>query len=297
MSSETAWLAENQTRIEGWIADDLARPEPIAGRIVEAMRYSALAGGKRLRPLLMLASASYLSMPVESIRLPALAIEYIHTYSLIHDDLPAMDNDDVRRGKPTNHKIFGDALAILAGDALLTEAFLKMAEIDPLVFPPRDVLRAIRGLAEASGAAGLVAGQTADLAAEHQSLTLAELEALHLRKTGALFEVACQMPAWLGGDEAAAIRLRQFGTHFGLAFQIVDDILNEVGDAKVMGKSTGTDRILDKATYPRLLGIEQSWRLARQQQELAAKALTVGAGSNNAGWLLYLLNRAVDRSA
>ncbi len=295
MSVEAEWIDRARWTVEQWMAVDLDRPEPLQGRVVEAMRYSALAGGKRLRPLLLLASAEYLQIPQTRVKLAALAIEYMHTYSLIHDDLPAMDNDDLRRGKPTNHKVFGEALAILAGDSLLTEAFVKLTQLGSSDFLAEDVLRAVRGLAEASGADGLIAGQAADLAAEHQRIDLPAVEALHAKKTGAIFEAACQLPAWLSGNEAAALRLQQFGHHFGLAFQIVDDILNVVGDPAVMGKSTGTDVFLDKATYPRLVGLEEAWKMAHHHQKLAERV--VQSEADAARWLLALLDQAVNRKA
>ncbi len=296
MTPEAEWMAMARILVEKWIQADLDRPNPMAERIIEAMRYSVLAGGKRLRPLLVLAAGDYLRVPLESLRLPALALEYIHTYSLIHDDLPAMDNDDLRRGKPTNHKVFGEALAILAGDGLLNEAFLKLSELGvDSEFSSGNVLRALRGLARASGAEGLIAGQTLDLASEHQELSLAGLQTVHGRKTGALFQAACQMPAWLTGNTDAADRLHRFGWHFGLAFQIVDDILNVVGDAAIMGKSTGTDSNLSKATYPRLVGVEASWMMARGHVQSAEEAL--GPDLDNAQRLLSLLRQAVNRVA
>ena len=296
MTPEAEWMAMARILVEKWIRADLDRPNPMAERIIEAMRYSVLAGGKRLRPLLVLAAGDYLRVPLESLRLPALALEYIHTYSLIHDDLPAMDNDDLRRGKATNHKVFGEALAILAGDGLLNEAFLKLSELGvDSEFSSGNVLQALRGLARASGAEGLIAGQTLDLASEHQELSLAGLQTVHGRKTGALFQAACQMPAWLTGKTDAAERLHRFGWHFGLAFQIVDDILNVVGDAAIMGKSTGTDSNLSKATYPRLVGVEASWMMARGHVQSAEEAL--GPDLDNAQRLLSLLRQAVNRVA
>jgi geranylgeranyl diphosphate synthase type II len=295
MSADDEWINRSQLMIERWIAEDLDRPEPLPGRIIEAMRYSALAGGKRLRPLLLLAAAEYLKIPADRVKPAALAIEYVHTYSLIHDDLPAMDNDDLRRGKPTNHIVFGEALAILAGDGLLTEAFAKLAQLNEDDFPAQNVLYAVAGLAHASGAHGLIAGQTADLAAEHHNIGLSALEALHAKKTGAIFEAACQIPAWLTGNRGAAAGLQGFGSHFGLAFQIVDDILNVIGDSVVMGKSTGTDVSLDKATYPRVVGIDAAWKMAYHHQNLAEESLDKAVGQ--ADWLLALLKRAVNRSA
>ncbi len=289
------WLERYHRQMDAWIANDLQRPAGLGERVLEAMRYSANAGGKRLRPLLVLAAGRYVGVAEDRLRLPALAIEYIHTYSLIHDDLPAMDDDDWRRGRPTNHKMFGEAVAILAGDGLLNEAFAKMAELVDSTFAALHVLDALRRLAHASGIDGLIAGQAGDLAAEHHDVALDALEAVHASKTGALIQAACQLPAWLMGNESASARLERFAWHFGLAFQIVDDILNVVGDAAVMGKSTGTDAHLDKATYPKLVGLERSWEMARYHQDMARQALGEDVGER--GLLLALLDRAVERKA
>lgn len=294
MRDVAEWMEVRRAQINGWIGADLDRPEPLGGRIIEAMRYSATAGGKRLRPLLVLAGGEYIGVGADRLRPAALAVEYLHTYSLIHDDLPAMDNDDWRRGRPTNHKVFGEALAILAGDALLTESFAQFAALGAEGFDARHVLEAFGRFCAAAGPAGLIAGQTADLQAEHQRIGLTELEALHAKKTGALFQAACQIAAWLTGDEVEAARLERFGWHFGLAFQIVDDILNVVGDAGVMGKATGTDASLGKATYPGLVGIDASWQLARRHQQAAGEAL---GGRDSARYLRGLLAAAVDRQA
>ena len=285
------WMDQTRALVDQWIGEDMGQ-EAEPGTVEAVMRYSLLAGGKRLRPLLVLASAAYLGRPPEDFREVALAVEYIHTYSLIHDDLPAMDNDDLRRGRPTAHKVFGEAMAILAGDALLTEAFVKLGTIPASRFEPGRVQDAVKVLATAAGRLGLVRGQVNDLAAEHQPLALDELEAIHRLKTGALFVAALRMPAVLIGAAAADARLGRFGDHFGLAFQIVDDILNVVGDVKVLGKATGTDRTLGKATYPGLLGITEAGRRARVHQQHALEAL----GDNADGTVLKaLLDFAVNR--
>ncbi len=295
MTDAKHWIERYRGQVDAWIERDLKRHSGLGERVAEAMRYSASAGGKRLRPLLVLAAGRYLGVAEDRLVLPALAVEYIHTYSLIHDDLPAMDNDDWRRGRPTNHRVFGEAVAILAGDGLLNEAFAKIAELADPAFESHDVLSALRHLARASGMDGLIAGQAGDLAAEHHNIDLQALEAVHARKTGALFQAACQLPAWLMGNQAAAERLERFAWHFGLAFQIVDDILNVVGDAAVMGKSTGTDAHLDKATYPKLVGLERSWVLARYHQGMARQVLGEDVGKSDV--LLALLDRAVERKA
>ncbi|MDA8193028.1 MAG: polyprenyl synthetase family protein [Thermaerobacter sp.] len=286
------WLVETRVTIDNWIRDDLPWRQDLAGTVEEAMRYSLLAGGKRLRPQLVLAAAALTGEPTDRFRLAALAVEYLHTYSLIHDDLPAMDNDDLRRGLPTSHKVYGEAMAILAGDALLTEAWGKMAALAGEGFDPAHVVRALAVLSRAAGRGGLIRGQVLDLAAEHQTVGLEQLEEIHRLKTGALFEACCILPAVLQGDPEAERRLARFARHFGLAFQIVDDILNVIGDRTVLGKATGTDVALGKATYPRLLGIEEARRLARHHATEADKALGGGAAADV---LRGLMRFAVER--
>ncbi|MHB1611211.1 MAG: polyprenyl synthetase family protein [Sulfobacillus sp.] len=288
-----AWLSDTRALIEHWIEEDMPQTAIDKGSVEDAMRYAVLAGGKRLRPQLVLASAVYLGQPMENFRDAALAVEYLHTYSLIHDDLPAMDNDDWRRGHLTAHKVYGEAMAILAGDALLTEAFAKLAHPDWMDrFNPSRVLLAVRRVALAAGRQGLIEGQVKDLAAEGRQLELEQLEEIHRKKTGALIVACVQLPSVMVGDAQAEARLTEFGKHFGLAFQIVDDILNEIGDAQVMGKATGTDRALGKATYPAILGMEASRALAEHHRTLAKAALETGARS---GILRSLIDFAVDR--
>jgi len=248
-----------------------ARVPPTRDRLRQAIRYSLHAGGKRLRPILVLASADAAdgTAGIRRTALPfACAIEMIHTYSLVHDDLPAMDDDAVRRGRPTSHKVYGEGLAILVGDALLTEAFGAMATARGV-----DRARALAAIAEvaaAAGEAGMVGGQALDLAAEGRRATLRAVRAIHDRKTGALFRAAVRVGGLLAGAPAAALRrLTAYGEHLGLAFQIADDILDAAGGPEADGR---TDRELDKATYPALLG------LAGSRRELArASAAAVGA--------------------
>ncbi len=291
--SITGWLEETRSVVEAWIEADLPLTDTKSGSVEEAMRYSVLAHGKRLRPQLVLAGGIYVGRRLEEFREPALAVEYLHTYSLIHDDLPAMDNDDWRRGKPTSHRVFGDAMAILAGDALLTEAFTKMADIRLCEqFPAHQVVRAAGVLGQAAGRQGLIEGQVKDLASEGQTLELAALSDLHRKKTGALIVACLRIPAILVGDREAEARLSDFGHHLGLAFQIVDDILNEIGDARKMGKATGTDRLLGKATYPGILGMSQARELALQHRAMAHEALGDGY---EASILRELIDFTVDR--
>lgn len=251
---------------------------PSAGttRIIEAMQYSLMAGGKRVRPILCLAAAEAVGGTPDDVIKPACAIEMIHTYSLIHDDLPGMDNDALRRGKPTLHLAFDEATAILTGDALLTFAFEILASTEPKGAYSESVqLRVLRVLSQAVGHNGMIEGQMRDLAAEGQTLDLEHLKALHSMKTGALIEAALFAGAIMAGGNPHQIeRLQVFGSNIGLAFQIVDDILNVTGDPDVIGKATGTDANRQKSTYPALLGLEQSRTLARDAIRQALQALS-----------------------
>jgi len=240
-----------------------------------AMRYSLLGNGKRVRPLLCLAAAEAVGGQAEEVLPMACALEMIHTFSLIHDDLPALDDDDLRRGVPTSHKRFGEAMAILAGDALHTLAFATIAThqraADPAV-----LVRCVALLADAAGTAGMVGGQVDDLACEgRRDITPDILRGIHARKTGALLNASILTGAILCGatpDEETA--LRAYGDYVGLAFQIIDDILDETGDDARLGKHTGSDRKHDKATYPKLFGLEASARLAREAADGAIFSLT-----------------------
>ncbi|MFO0960604.1 MAG: farnesyl diphosphate synthase [Isosphaeraceae bacterium] len=241
-------------------------------RLAEAMRYSVMAGGKRLRPVLCLMAAEA-SGADRRLALPAAcALEFVHTYSLIHDDLPAMDDDDLRRGRPTCHKAFDEATAILAGDGLLTLAFEIIARDTK---PAEAAVASVRLLAEAAGPAGMVGGQMADLQAEGRTDGSAEaLEAIHRRKTGALLRASLTLGAIAAGaDPATRSALDTYGRAVGLAFQIVDDLLDVQGDESKLGKRVGKDSGLGKWTYPGFLGIEGSRNKARQQAEEAIAAL------------------------
>jgi geranylgeranyl diphosphate synthase type II len=237
--------------------------------IHEAMRYSVFAGGKRIRPILCLETARMFAGMPDAAMPAACAIEFIHTYSLIHDDLPALDNDDLRRGKPTCHKQFGEAIAILAGDALLTLAFETLAQSP--VEAPRGV-RLVSEVARAAGTVrGMVGGQVADLEAERKPIDLAGLEYIHRSKTAALICASIVTGAIAGGAADADVeRLRRFGDAIGWAFQVVDDILDVEESSAALGKTAGKDQAQQKATYPALLGIEKSRDIA---SELAGKAI------------------------
>jgi geranylgeranyl diphosphate synthase, type II len=255
-------IEEKAERVHEALDEYTARMQGIPPLLKEAMRYSLLAGGKRLRPVLVLATVEALGGE-ETAALPfACAIEMIHTYSLIHDDLPSMDDDDYRRGKLTNHKVFGEAYAILAGDALLTEAFGLMAKGGKeAALAPEILLTIIEEGARFAGARGMVGGQVDDLLGENGAVSLEQLESIHRRKTGDLMAYSVRTGAYLGGASPEVLEsLTRFAYDLGLAFQIQDDILDVIGDQQVIGKPVGSDEEKHKATYPALLGLEESKR-------------------------------------
>lgn len=233
--------------------------------LVDAMAHGALLGGKRLRPFLVYTTGQLFGIPLTSLDAPAAAVESIHAYSLIHDDLPAMDNDDLRRGQPTCHVKFGEATAILAGDALQTLAFSILAEASMPEVSERDRLSMVAELAQASGVAGMCGGQALDLAAEGKQVSLAALEQIHRHKTGALIRAAVRLGALSAGasGRAALPYLDRYANAIGLAFQVQDDILDVVGDSATTGKRQGADQQLGKSTYPGLLGLDSARAKAR----------------------------------
>ena len=238
--------------LERFLPAERLRPETLH----KAMRYSVFAGGKRLRPVLVIAGAEAVGGAAEQVMPTACAMELIHTYSLVHDDLPAMDNDDFRRGAPTNHKVFGEAMAILAGDALLTLAFRLVADNAGQSAALRDV---VVDIADAAGHKGMVAGQVADLEAEGRQVGAEVVDYIHAHKTGALIRTSLRIGAMLCGADATQVRaLSVAGADLGLAFQIVDDILDVVASSEELGKTAGKDQIQQKATYPAVHGIEAS---------------------------------------
>ncbi len=242
--------------------------------IKESMLYSLEAGGKRIRPLLLFATLSAFGENTRKGLQTAAAIEMIHTYSLIHDDLPSMDNDDLRRGKPTNHKVFGDAFAILAGDALLTYSFQLLAETPDEFADASTKLALIKELSKASGAEGMVGGQVADISGEEKDLSLSDLEYIHIHKTGKLLECSVVSGAILAGATEEQIKtLATFAYHLGLAFQIRDDILDLEGVEEIIGKRVGSDEINHKVTYPSLLSLEGAKKALHQHIELAKNQL------------------------
>jgi geranylgeranyl diphosphate synthase, type II len=282
------YLGTRRAQIDEALRRFLPAPSTCPPILYEAMRYSLDAGGKRLRPILTLAAAETIGGPAAeqaiAAALPAAcAIELIHTYSLIHDDLPAMDDDSLRRGRPTNHIIHGEGMAILAGDGLLTEAFVLLAS------EPRDPalamrkIRTIRTVAGAAGACGMVGGQALDLHAVGTATTFTQqsLQDMHGRKTGALIRAAAVAGAIMAGATDDAIRaVEEYGWHLGLAFQIVDDILDVEGEAKDLGKTIGKDAKAGKPTYPSIYGLDASRRLAAERQDSALDALAL-AGLRN----------------
>ena len=254
------YLNERKALVDRTLDDYLPGDKNEPPVIFQAVRYSLLAGGKRIRPILCMAAAEAVAGDAEAVLPAACALEMIHTYSLIHDDLPAMDNDDYRRGKPTSHKVFGEDIAILAGDALLTEAFRLLTNREGMPgMPPDRLLDVAREIAEAAGYRGMVGGQVQDIRAEGEAVGLETLYAIHRRKTGALLRVSIRAGAILAGaGEEALAGLSDYGGKIGLAFQIADDILNVEGDPLLLGKGTGSDAARGKVTFPALMGIEAS---------------------------------------
>ena len=275
----TEYIGARRARIDEALARLLPAPPDYPRGVYEAMRYSLDAGGKRLRPILTLAAAETVSANIESaleLALPAAcAVELIHTYSLIHDDLPAMDDDSLRRGRPTNHVVHGEGMAILAGDGLLTEAFALLSTRPHDASLAARKIRTIQVIADAAGGRGMVGGQAIDLLAVG-STTFDEysLQDMHGRKTGALIRAAALAGAIMGGGSDDAIRaVGEYGQHLGLAFQIVDDILDVEGDAKDLGKTAGKDARAGKPTYPSTYGLDASRRLAADRHDAAIAAL------------------------
>ena len=266
------WLRRTRKTIEKSLLASVpaARIKPVT--IHRAMRYSLLAGGKRLRPVLCCAASEACGGTVRDALPAACAVELVHTYSLIHDDLPCMDNDDLRRGKPTSHKVFGEGMAVLAGDALLTEAFAVLASAKPKrPAAPADM---VSELARAAGSRGLIAGQVADLEAEGEKPSEPALYFIHAAKTGMLLRVALKLGGMCGGGSKKQIAaLDRFGFALGLAFQIQDDILDATQSAKKLGKTAGKDVAAGKMTFPALFGLERSRELAAQWTDDAIASL------------------------
>jgi len=270
-----AYLNDRQNIVEDALLRYLPSEDNIPAEIFKAIRYSVFAGGKRIRPILCLAAVEVLGGDMAPALPVACALELIHTYSLIHDDLPAMDNDDFRRGKPTSHKVFGEAIAILAGDALLTEAFVLLSRAEKVRLSAERRLAVIQTIAQAAGLSGMVGGQTLDLLAEKTKPDLEALRDIHRRKTGALIIAAVKSGAIISGASEDKIQaLTEYGMNIGLAFQIADDILNVEGDSRLMGKQTGSDAARGKVTYPSLLGLDAARVKLSEHLAAAIQSLT-----------------------
>jgi len=305
VASLAEYLDTRRAQIDAALRRFLPAPPDCPAGLDAAMRYSLDAGGKRLRPILTLAAAEAIAgasgsseQSIAAALPAACAVELIHTYSLIHDDLPAMDDDSLRRGRPTNHVVYGEGTAILAGDGLLTEAFALLAtEPRELALAPRKI-RAIQVVAEAAGACGMVGGQAIDLLAVGAAHTFdrESLQDMHARKTGALIRASAVAGAVMGGGSDESIRaVEEYGRQLGLAFQIVDDILDVEGDTGNLGKTAGKDARAGKPTYPSLYGLEASRRLAAERHDSAIAALrTAGLHQSRladiASWVLKRRN-------
>ena len=269
-----AYLSNRQKKIDRALDRYLPRENTRPVTIHKAMRYSLFAGGKRLRPILTLAAAEACGGKVDAALPHACAMECIHTYSLVHDDLPSMDNDDFRRGRPTCHKVFGDGIAVLAGDALLTVAFEILSHATPTRRYDLSVM--LRELAVASGSRKLIAGQVADLEAEGKKSTPADLRFIHQNKTAAILTTSVRLGAMSANATAPALAaITTFGRALGLAFQVIDDILDVTQTTEKLGKSAGKDLAAQKATYPAVIGLEQSRAEARRLTRNAHHALSI----------------------
>jgi len=268
-------LKQWSRQVDDALNDYLPPADAYPATIHEAMRYSVFAGGKRLRPILVLAAAKAVGGSTDKVMPVACALELIHTYSLVHDDLPAMDNDDFRRGRPTSHKVYGEAMAILTGDALLTIAFELIARCGEQC-PAEAVNRVTLEIAQAAGSRGLIGGQVVDLLSENKQIEAPVLEYIHRHKTGALFRAAVRAGAILGGATAVQLEaLTTYAEQMGLAFQIKDDLLDIEGDETKIGKPVGSDVKNKKVTYPSLYGLEKAREMAAAAAREATEALKI----------------------
>ena len=284
---------ERKALVEQALNQELYREAPLDAKLAESMEYSLIAGGKRLRPILVMAAADAVGADGAQFVTTGCALEMIHTYSLIHDDLPAMDNDDYRRGKLTNHKVYGAGLATLAGDALLTLAFEVLLRQSGVSDATR--LAVVREMAMAAGMNGMVGGQAIDLASEGHRIPMEQLKKMHMGKTGALFRAAIRSGAILGGaDDAQLAALTRYADAFGLAFQITDDILDVIGDEAAIGKPVGSDERNHKSTYVTLLSLEKAQELAQETVNDAISALD-GFG-DEAAFLRGLVQMLIERN-
>lgn len=270
-----SYLEERRLQVEDTLEHTLPRSEGLLADHIQAMRYPVFAGGKRIRPVLAMASAEALGSDPEPYLPLITSLELIHTYALVHDDLPAMDDDDLRRGKPTSHKVFGEAAAILAGDSLVSYAFELLSDPEYGVdLADSDKIRIINTVSRAIGPRGMVGGQALDIAYEDRDIPFETLRFLHSCKTGALIRSSVQTGAIIGGADPEEFRaLTGYADQIGLAFQIVDDLLDVEGNAEKLGKSTGADLVRKKSTYPGHLGLEETHAKAKDAVNHALKAL------------------------
>lgn len=270
------YLSLSQKRVEKALEDRLPSEQLLPQKLHQAMRYSVLNGGKRMRPMLTYCTGKALGIPLDVLDGPACAVEFIHVYSLIHDDLPAMDDDDLRRGKPTCHVAYDEATAILAGDALQALAFEILAKDPTISTTPEARLKMLISLAKASGSQGMVGGQAIDLQSVGTRLNLPELENMHIHKTGALIRASVNLATFAKADvdEGAVIKLDHYAKCIGLSFQVKDDILDEESDTVTLGKTQGKDKDNDKPTYPALLGLAGAKQKAQELHEKALASLS-----------------------
>ncbi len=271
------YLASCQTRVEKALDARLPKANLLPRKLHQAMRYSTLEGGKRMRPMLTYCTGKVLGLNPEVLDGPACAVEFIHVYSLIHDDLPAMDDDDLRRGKATCHVAFDEATAILAGDALQALAFETLANDPNMAASPEQRIKMITALTKASGSEGMVGGQAIDLESVGKQLTLPELENMHIHKTGALIRASVQLATLADPDIAPDIanKLDHYAKCIGLSFQVKDDILDEESDTETLGKTQGKDQNSNKPTYPALLGLKGAKEKAQALHEKAIESLSI----------------------
>ena len=283
-------LARDQAMIEAYLAE-VYQDSPRYADLQEAMEYSLLAGGKRLRPVLTLETCRMCGGNLQAALPFACGVEMIHTYSLIHDDLPAMDNDELRRGRPTNHKVYGEATAILAGDGLLTDAFRLLTRAE---LPPKQIVEAVACLSQAAGSAGMVGGQVLDMAGEGRALTRGELETLQSLKTGALICAAAELGCIAAGSSPVQReQVRRYARALGRAFQIRDDMLDVVSSEQELGKPIGSDRANEKSTFVTAIGLERCEELVESLTQQAMDAL---AGFSQPGFHLWLARKMAQRT-
>lgn len=294
-SQQVTHALDLYTRQDHWPLPSSSPLLGAPGRLVDSMRYSLLAGGKRLRPVLVLAAAGLFGVPPERVMPTACALEMVHTYSLIHDDLPCMDDDDLRRGRPTNHKVYGDAMATLAGDALLTLAFellARQAEVPKIT--AGQAIQVVREVAAGAGPIGMVGGQVEDLTWEGGSAGPDQLERIHQMKTGALIRTSLRVGAILGGASAAELAaIDRYAAHLGLAFQIQDDILDVIGEVTKTGKGVGRDQRKEKSTFVAHFGIDGAQERARSEVTAAVGAMDIFG--DRAEVLIALAEFVIDR--